>query len=309
MRGFVAPTDHGWYRFLQARPDLDDVNFWQPGGTNFRAISPGEPFFFKLKAPHNAIGGFGVFARFARLPVWRVWEVFGQANGVGDERELRDRLARLGNNPYIRTDPHRMIGCVSIAAPVFFPPDEWIDVPADWRRQIVRGRTYDLHSGPGRELWRACLERAEQMSATEDWVEEALDTERFGRPQLRLPRLGQGSFRIAVLDAYNNACAVTTEHSLPVVEAAHIRPYGEGGTHAVSNGLPLRRDLHRLFDLGFVTVRPDLRFAVSGQLREAYENGKTYYALEGREIVLPRGESDRPSPQALEWHGDVVFRA
>ena len=71
MRGFVSPTDHGWYQFLLARSELSEVNFWRPGGGSFAALQPGEPFFFKLKAPYNAIGGFGLFARFARLPVWR----------------------------------------------------------------------------------------------------------------------------------------------------------------------------------------------------------------------------------------------
>jgi hypothetical protein len=32
MRGFVANTDYEWYRFLSGRPDLDEVNFWRPGG-------------------------------------------------------------------------------------------------------------------------------------------------------------------------------------------------------------------------------------------------------------------------------------
>jgi putative restriction endonuclease len=32
--------------------------------------------------------------------------------------------------------------------------------------------------------------------------------------------------------------------------------------HRVSNGLPLRSDIHRLFDRGYVTVTPDYRFEV-----------------------------------------------
>jgi putative restriction endonuclease len=72
------------------------------------------------------------------------------------------------------------------------------------------------------------------------------------------PRLGQGTFRIATIQAYERACAVTGEHSLPALEAAHIRPFAEGGTHDVSNGLLLRADLHRLFDRGYVTVTPKL---------------------------------------------------
>ncbi len=58
------------------------VNFWRPGASSFRAFNPGERFFFKLKAPHNAIGGFGLFARFQTLSVWQAWDVFGQAIGT-----------------------------------------------------------------------------------------------------------------------------------------------------------------------------------------------------------------------------------
>lgn len=206
----------------------------------------------------------------------------------------------------MRNDQDRPIGCVSIAQPVFFPPDEWVPVPSDWKRNIVSGRTYDLRAGEGARLWQQCLERAERQAV--DWIDESLAGERRGKPQVITPRLGQGAFRIAVLEAYGGACAVTTEHSMPVVEAAHIRPWGLGGGHVVSNGIPLRRDLHRLFDLGYVTVRPDHRLAVSGALREDYENGRTYYALEDRRIVLPRDLADRPSAELLDWHASTVFR-
>jgi putative restriction endonuclease len=36
------------------------------------------------------------------------------------------------------------------------------------------------------------------------------------------------------------------------LDAAHIKPYSEGGEHAVENGLLLRTDIHKLFDLGYV---------------------------------------------------------
>jgi putative restriction endonuclease len=240
------------------------------------------------------IGGFGLFARFARLPMWRVCEVFGESNGVHDERALRDRLARLSGNPWVRTDNDRMIGCVSITEPIFFPPDEWVPVPRDWHRNIVSGRAYDLTRGEGATLWRSCLERAERQAVP--WVHEGLERARHGKPQLIQPRLGQGAFRIAVLDAYGQACAVTTEHSLPVLEAAHIRPWGMGGEHAIRNGIPLRRDLHRLFDLGYVTIRPNHRLAVSDALRDDYENGRTYYELETGESCSRRTWPITPTP-------------
>ncbi len=79
--------------------------------------------------------------------------------------------------------------------------------------------------------------------------------ERYGSPTVVYPRLGQGSFRVVVTDIYSRWCAVTRERTLPVLDAAHIRPYGQDGPHDPRNGLLLRSDIHTLFDQGYVTVR------------------------------------------------------
>ncbi len=69
MRAFIAVTDGDWYRFLAGRPDLDEVNFWQPGGSQeFKALERGEPFLFKLRFPENAVAGGGFFTHFSQLP-------------------------------------------------------------------------------------------------------------------------------------------------------------------------------------------------------------------------------------------------
>ena len=123
------------------------------------------------------------------------------------------------------------------------------------------------------------------------------------------PRLGQGSFRIGVLDVYGRACAVTHEHSLPALEAAHIKPFAEGGDHRIVNGLVLRSDIHKLFDSGYVTVAPDYHFEVSKRLRDDFENGRSYYPLNGREIHLPTRFTERPDPDLLDWHNQHKFLA
>jgi len=41
-------------------------------------------------------------------------------------------------------------------------------------------------------------------------------------------------------------CAVTKEHSIPALEAAHIKPYSLGGFHEINNGLLLRADIRKL---------------------------------------------------------------
>jgi putative restriction endonuclease len=57
-----------------------------------------------------------------------------------------------------------------------------------------------------------------------------------------------------------------------------------------------------------VTIRPDHRLAVSEALREDYENGRAYYALEDRKILLPQDPDHRPSGELLDWHSSTVFR-
>ena len=100
---------------------------------------------------------------------------------------------------------------------------------------------------------------------------------------------------------------MTTEHSLPVIDAAHIRPWAAGGAHSIPNGIPLRRDLHRLFDLGYVTIRPNMRFAVSRKLRDDYANGRAYYELDGRTLQPPENDQLRPDSELLSWHEAEVF--
>ena len=36
-----------------------------------------------------------------------------------------------------------------------------------------------------------------------------------------------------------------------------MRPYADGGAHALPYGLLLRADIHRLYDAGYVAVTPD----------------------------------------------------
>ncbi len=301
---YVGVTDFEWFTSLASQPELEEVNFWRPGLQAFRGLSPGEPLIFKLRAPRNMIAGFGHFRRYDRLPLWLAWDVFGTANGAASELELRKRLAKLGRDDGLLTDPERHIGCITLSDCVFLPPDEWIKAPTDWASNIVSGKGYDLGAGEGRRVWDALLAAAGDLGVVQ---EEAADQARYGSPQAVLPRLGQQSFRLAVRDAYG-ACAVTGEHSLPVLDAAHIQPYGQGGEHRLVNGMLLRRDVHRLFDLGYVTVTPEYRFAVSEELRAQYDNGRVYYEMAGTQIGLPSDQGQQPDKDSLAWHGENVFR-
>jgi putative restriction endonuclease len=164
------------------------------------------------------------------------------------------------------------------------------------------GKTYDLTSPGGLGLW----ERVSAARALEQHA-GAESATMYGEPTLFRPRLGQGAFRVVVTDAYEGHCAVTGEKTLPVLDAAHIRPVAQGGGHRVDNGLLFRSDVHTLFDRGYVTVTPDYRFLVSHRLRADWENGRVYYALDRQTIHLPRDSEARPNRTDLEWHRDTVF--
>lgn len=299
----VAVTDGDWFETLRRQPMLAEVNFWAPSSASFRALQPGELFLFKLHAPHNVIVGGGIFTYATVLPWSLAWQAFGEANGARTPQEMRARIAR-----YRRADVDSKvdfeIGCRILTQPFFLDEHDWLSVPASWARNIVSFKTYSTDESDGRRLWEAVQEHLQRRRAA-GLADEAA---RFGAPQLIRPRLGQGAFRVLVTDIYGRRCAVSEERTLPALDAAHIRPYGEGGSHEASNGLLLRRDIHSLFDAGYVTVTPDLRFAVSRRIREEFENGRHYYALDGRSIPPPRDTQHWPDPAALAWHNDYKFK-
>lgn len=313
MKAWVGVTDWDWYRFLSTRAGIEEVNFWQPGGSRvFSSLAVGELFLFKLRRPRDVIAGGGFFAHAALLPLTLAWESFGIGNGatsLGQMKALIDRYrSRKG-----ASQANYTIGCVVLVQPFFLPPDRWIPAPPDWSPNIVQGKGYDLTREPGLSIFgrvKAALQEGDEEAS---WATLVRDLprdprERYGEPVLVRPRLGQGAFRVVVTDAYERRCAVTGEKVLPVLEAAHIRPYGENGPHRVENGILLRSDLHILFDRGYLTVTPELRMEVSHKIRDEFDNGRDYYALHGRTVRCPIRADQRPADQYLAWHNERVFQ-
>ena len=301
MRFWVGVTDKAWYEYLSTRKP-DEVNFWQPSARRLAEfLEPGVPFLFKLHAPDNFIVGGGFFVRFSALPARLAWEAFRENNGVTDYTALRRRIEQYRGAT--KGDPE--IGCNVLNGPFFFDEKDWIPVPESWAPNIVRGRTFDTEQTEGLRLWNAVSERLRGIAASADTSEEPA---RYGAEYLTHARLGQGAFRVLVTEAYERRCAITGERTLPVLEAAHIKPYSETGPHLISNGLLLRSDLHILFDNGYVTVTEELRVEVSKRIKEEFENGREYYQHRGRSLLSVPGSSyERPSAEFLRWHNEHVF--
>ena len=214
---YVGVTDYQWYKTLQAQ-NPDEVNFWQPNtNNNFRAIHEGELYLFKLHSPNNFIVGGGIFTRQVFMPLSLTWDAFGINNGVNDKAEFLNRI-----NKYRRSDLSEIkdpvVSSLILTSPFFLDEEDWIPVPVDWAMNIVQGKRYNTNTDIGMHLFESVQHYMLMPRATE------MPLDRYGKPTTITPRLGQGSFRVIVTDAYHRRCVITDEKTLPVLDAAHIQP-------------------------------------------------------------------------------------
>jgi len=307
MKLYVGVTDYDWFKILK-RENCEEVNFWKPGGrTNFKALNPGDLFLFKLHSPQDYIVGGGFFLKFSILPASLAWDTFGIANGALSLVELKDRVYKYKKSNHF-TDPDPNIGCIILSMPFYFEEQEWIPVPQDWNYNIVQGKLYDTESFAGRSLYKQVSERLNKENRIAASVGVESVQNRYGKEQIIRPRIGQGAFKVLITDAYHRRCAITGEKTLPVLEAAHIKPYSQNGPHEINNGLLLRKDFHALFDRGYITIDKNLTIEVSHRIKEDFGNGKEYYAHHGSKLlILPENKDHLPDPYYLEWHNENVY--
>lgn len=301
---YVGITDSDWYNILKDE-NCDEVNFWRPGSSAFKAVEENEMFLFKLHSPQDFIVGGGFFVKYSLVPTYLAWDAFGIKNGTRSLKELNNRINKYrGRNNIVQNNPQ--IGCIILTEPFFFNESEWIPVPNDWKSSIVQGKTYDTDTAIGKRLYNDVVDRLNgQYLYNKDNQPERI--KRYYETVTK-HRIGQGAFRVAVADAYQRRCAITGEKTLPVLQAAHIKPYAQDGPHQVSNGLLLKSDFHTLYDDGYITVDTDYRVNVSKRLHEDYGNGRDYYKYDGQELlILPGNKIELPSKEFLEWHNNNVY--
>lgn len=314
----VANTDSDWFNFFadpRVQRTIDEVNFWRPSGTTstFRALPPGGPFFLRLKAPTRAIAGVGFFAASLPLTLRTAWEFFGDKNGAATFTEFCGMIESYRRKAGLNVEDiaNQRVMCLVLRDLEFLPPGEWLpwDTREEWHDNVVAFKTYSLTSGVGEVLreFLTSLNRSAPLDLAGNFEPIIDDTRQLAEARI-VVREAQGAFRSKLLAAYSGACAVTGEHSTPVLDAAHIQPYRGVVSNHVQNGLVMRTDLHRLYDGGYLTVTPNLRIEVSHRLKDEFDNGRTYYALAGQRIQVPPDPQLRPSTKALEWHADHVFR-
>lgn len=143
------------------------------------------------------------------------------------------------------------------------------------------------------------LERQRQLVDESGYfLPESVEDERDRVLRSIVQRQGQQAFRLALLEAYENKCAMTGCRVVDVLEAAHIHRYMGKETNLVSNGLLLRADVHTLFDLNLVSVDTfTMRICVAPSLA-----GSSYGELVGRPLASPSAHGYGVDKRLLERH-------
>lgn len=312
---FLANTDKAWFDFLRGRSSdgvVDEVNFWLPKAQRpmFRAL-PGEPILFRLKKPFYAVAGFGFFAHFVIVDLDTAWSTFGWKNGDPDKQRFLDRIGGY-RGVDVRAQKQRLpLACTVLREAHFWPEERWIPwgEAEGWKPNIVQGASVSDAALTDR-LAAAMRHAADEPPAdlARDFQLLSID-ERTRREAAVVDRAGQGAFRLRLLSAYHHRCAITGEHTVPVLDAAHIQPYLGPRSNHPQNGIVLTKEFHALFDEGYVGITPDHVVCVSDRLRSEFKNGKRYYPYDGQRLVqLPSEAALAPNREALAWHFETVFR-
>jgi hypothetical protein len=119
-----------------------------------------------------------------------------------------------------------------------------------------------------------------------------------------IDRPGASEFRKLVLSAYENKCAITGSTTVQAIEVAHIVPYYGTESDHIENALPLRADLHKLFDNGLLVVyfhNQEKKFKV--KLHDFVLDD--YSDLHETDLKLPVDTDNLPSRIALSEHENV----
>ena len=129
---FLAVTNFDWFTFLKQAQAVE-ANFWLPSATPFRALQPGAHLLFKLKSPHNAIGGGGIFLGYRSFTIAQAWQFLETANGAPNIDLLRSNM--FGKNWATKSTLQSKMGAILLEDTVFFDRKDWLHLPSSSRRR------------------------------------------------------------------------------------------------------------------------------------------------------------------------------
>lgn len=119
-----------------------------------------------------------------------------------------------------------------------------------------------------------------------------------------IKRPGADEFRKYVLSVYNNTCAVSKFTTTQAIEIAHIVPYYGTESDHIENVIPLRTDLHKLFDKGLLNIafsEKDKTYEI--EIHDTIKND--YGNFHETTLSLPGDKNFAPSRFALSEHQEL----
>jgi len=118
-------------------------------------------------------------------------------------------------------------------------------------------------------------------------------------------RIGQDTFRQALLDYWGNACAVTGTAFPAILRASHAKPWADCATDAerldVYNGFLLTANLDALFDRGFISFDDGGTLIVSAKLSSELQSEL------GLAAPMQLRWLSEPHRAYVHWHRECVF--
>lgn len=164
---------------------------------------------------------------------------------------------------------------------------------------MIQARIGDVEAGlADRSVKSELADASAGLGSEESFSPTAAQDQRVRAMRSIVRRRGQPAFRKALIEAYGGRCAVSGCGVVDVLEAAHIFPFLDGETNAVSNGLLLRADIHTLFDLYLLSVDPGSRRVVVSPKLEPTE----YSVLQGTQLLDTATGFASAGELSLEWH-------
>lgn len=334
----IGVTDPEWYNCLrQLNPTPRFINYWSMAEKKPKMYD-GQLFLFRLRSG-SQIEEFGIggkrtdnglyyvggayFSEWKRLTIAEAWARFRTANGVSsldsfvslirlNVEQTKDTTNENRNIKPDDVDENTVILCHILRNPFF------LTTPFKSSYLITRGQPVPkahTEDEDGMIVYQNVLQQL--LAIPEKAVTGSLEMPLMPEIEQRYiiseakRRIGQEEFRKSLLDLYKNRCAITGDSVQPLLQAAHMLPYAQGGSHDGSNGILLRADFHILFDEGYITISSDYRVVVSGDLKELnqYDENNEYLKYDGEKLrIIPHQVLKRPNSSNLEWHRKNVFR-
>ncbi len=117
----------------------------------------------------------------------------------------------------------------------------------------------------------------------------------------------QSKLRDIVLDDYGWMCALCDMSHPALLEAGHIKPYriAEKDKNQPTNMLCLCVLHHRLFDLGLISIGPDLSLLLSSELTRSQGSLLSARPGESKKLRLPK--RFHPTAEHLAFHRKTIF--